>query len=528
MTDIEIPTQEEKGFKYRLFEILPGFLSWTILILPFALSLVAPTATALIIIAFFLLWFARAIGLNVRTLQGWKMLNKQQKLNWSKMLEELEELDPKGHSKELPKWHYEVIERVKANPTPVRPHEIIHAVFIAAYNESRDILEPTIQSVFASDYDMQKVIIVMAYEGRDGAQSEEAVLALAKEYGHKFRDCLTFKHPLTPGEVRGKGGNFTYAGRKFEEYLKEKKIDPSKVMVTQLDSDNRPHQKYLTALSYTFAATQDPKHASYQPTPMFTNNIWDVPAPMRVIATGNSFWNLVLSLRPHMLRNFSSHAQPMDALIETDFWSTRTIVEDGHQFWRSYFRFNGKYEVYPLYLPIYQDAVLADTYKKTLRVQFVQLRRWAYGASDIAYVANQAFFKKNNISTFDKTTKFLRLLEGHVSWATAPLILAFAAFVPVWVNPDNYTANQLPLIASRIQTVALVGIIITLFLSVKLLPPKPARYKHRRTIGMVLQWVLLPVTTILYNAIAALNSQTRLMFKKYLDKFDVTDKSVKK
>ena len=42
---------------------------------------------------------------------------------------------------------------------------------------------------------------------------------------------------------------------------------------------------------------------------------------------------------------------------------------------------------------------------------------------------------------------------------------------------------------------------------------------------MILQWVLIPVTSILYNAFASLNAQTRLMFGRYLDKFDVTEKA---
>ena len=172
--------------------------------------------------------------------------------------------------------------------------------------------------------------------------------------------------------------------------------------------------------------------------------------------------------------------------------------------------------------------MLFSTYRKTIKTQFAQIRRWAYGASDIAYVADKAFFTKNKISKTDRLFKFLRLLEGHVSWATAPLILAFAAFVPLLFNSESYTAIQLPIIASRIQTVALAGIFITFFLSFKALPPKPARYKRSRSVFMILQWVLLPVTTILFNALAALNSQTRLMFGRYLDKFDVTDKSVKR
>jgi hypothetical protein len=103
--------------------------------------------------------------------------------------------------------------------------------------------------------------------------------------------------------------------------------------------------------------------------------------------------------------------------------------------------------------------------------------------------------------------------------------LAFSAFIPLLFNPQDYAANQLPIIASNIQRIALAGIFVTLFLSLKLLPPKPARYKHHRTVFMVLQWVLLPVTTILYNSLSAVNSQTRLMFGRYLGKFDVTEKA---
>jgi hypothetical protein len=267
---------------------------------------------------------------------------------------------------------------------------------------------------------------------------------------------------------------------------------------------------------------------------MFTNNIWDAPAPMRVIATGNSFWNIVLSMRQHMIRNFSSHAQSLQTLIDTDFWSVRTIVEDGHQFWRTYFRYEGKHEVYPLFVPIYQDAVLSNTYWKTLKAQFVQLRRWAWGASDIAYVAEKGFFTPNKVPKLDLIAKFWRLFEGHITWAVAPLILAFSAFIPplfnprnvASFNPDNFAAYQLPVIASTIQRIALVGILITLFLSLKMLPPKPARYKRHRTLFMVLQWVMLPVTTVVYNSFAALYSQTRLLFGRYLGAFDVTDKAV--
>jgi hypothetical protein len=299
-----------------------------------------------------------------------------------------------------------------------------------------------------------------------------------------------------------------------------------RVLVTTLDSDNRPDKKYFGALTYTYCSTEEPKYASYQPITMYTNNIWDAPAPMRVIATGNSFWNVVLSLRPHMLRNFSAHSQPMAALIDTDFWSVRTIVEDGHQYWRTWFRYDGKHEVYPLYTPIYQDAVFTEKYTKTLKMQFIQLRRWAWGVSDIAYVANQGFLKKNSIPKYKVISKFLRLLEGHINWSTAPPILILSAFIPLFLHPQTFIGNELPQYASALQRVATVGIIITLYISMKSLPPKPPRYKRRRTIWMVVQWLYLPVTSLLYSSFAALYSQTRLMFGWYLG-FIVTEKAVR-
>jgi hypothetical protein len=338
---------------------------------------------------------------------------------------------------------------------------------------------------------------------------------------------MAVKHPKDmPGEIIGKGGNVTFAARKLQKYLENEHIDPMRVIVTTLDADNRPHREYFGALSYIYCITPDPIHHSFQPIVMYTNNIWDVPAPMRVLATGNSLFDIVLTMRPHVLRNFSSHAQGMQALIETDFWSVRTIVEDGHQFWRTYFRFDGKHEVYPIYIPIYQDAVLARTYRKTLKAQFIQLRRWTYGASDIAYVATNGFFRKNKIPKRDLVSKFFRLLEGHVDWAVAPPMLAFSAFVPVLINPQSYAANVLPLVVSRVQEIALAGALASVFICFKTLPPKPARYKSHRNILMVIQWIYLPVVGLLYSSSAALYSQTRLMFGWYIGKFDVTEKAV--
>lgn len=532
--DIEIPFAKDRGRRYRFFEILPGTISWTMLALPFILSAINVTVAAFFVLIYLLVNFSRAVAGAIRALEGYRAMRKHQKFDWLGMIDELETGKVPAEHGVFPKWHYKALQRYiehrasdDAATRHVAPSEIIHAIIIATYKESREILDPTIQSVLAAQYNMQQVIFILAYEQRAGAETAERAKDLVKEYGGQFLDAFAVGHPNDiPGEIVGKGGNVTYAARQLQTYLHKHSIDPLRVLVTTLDADNRPDKNYLAALSYVYCVAPDPVHASYQPVSMYTNNIWDAPAPMRVLATGNSFFNIVVSLRQHALRNFSSHAQPMAALIQTDFWSVRTVVEDGHQFWRSYFTFDGNYRVYPLFVPIYQDAVLSESYVKTLKAQFIQLRRWTYGASDISYVANQGFFRPNNVPRLDLIAKLWRLLEGHVSWASGPLLILIGGFIPALFNPQSFTANELPLIVSRIQTVALFGLIVTIFFSLITLPAKPARYKRHRSLFMVLQWAYLPLTTIIYNSFAAYYSQTRLMFGKYMDKFDVTEKAV--
>lgn len=473
-----------------------------------------------------------------RVIQGYTRMKQFDGKDWAKNLEDIS--NPQSAIKRLhaksPRSYFErsyrqIIDNIlKGKIHPKNPIDVYHAVIIATYNESLEVLEPTVQSVLGSNYDTKRIILYIAYEERGGRETEENARYLVNKYGDRFMHATSIKHPDgIPGEVIGKGGNITYAGRQLKDWVRSQKIDYNNVIVTTLDSDNRPGPNYFSYLTFMYCITSERKYKSYQPVPMFFNNIWDAPAPMRVIATGNSFWMMIQSVRPHLLRNFSAHAQSLQALVETDFWSVRTVVEDGHQYWRTYFRYDGKHDTIPLYTPVYQDAVLAHGYLKTFKAQFIQLRRWAWGASDLAYVAKQSIRDKK-IAWYRKASKFLRLYEGHFSWATAPLVLAFAGWLPLILNPASDRSildHQLPIIASRIQTLAAIGILVTVALSILALPPRPKRYKPRRNILMVTQWFLIPITGIFFSSAAALNAQTRLMLGKYLGQFDVTEKAVK-
>lgn len=538
--NLEIPQGKRTGL-YRFLEILPGAMSYGAIVLLFVLSWVSPILGAVYLFIIIATTLVKAIGVAYRTAQGYQVMKRAGRVDWRKRMEDLS--DPhtafeKRRGQENRSYnfseHVENLKHVAARPEDFpKPEKIYHAVIMAAYNEGIEIMLPSIEAVIKNTFPSERVIFTIAYEERGGAEIEATVKELREKFKDKFYAFLLVKHPQDlPNEVKGKGPNLTYAGERVAEFVVKKGIPIENVIVTSLDSDNRMAEKYLDAVAYEFIVHSNRQNLSYQPIALFMNNIWDAPAPSRVVAVSNSFFNIISTMRPHLLRNFASHSQPLKALAAMGFWSKRTIVEDGHQYWRSLFFFEGDYAVLPIRIPIYQDAVMGETLWQTMKAQFVQVRRWYYGASDVAFVGVRLWGRKSRrtISFWRLFPKFWRLLDGHVTLAMMAPIVAFGGWVPMIMNHSSRTmiTYSLPQVVSTMQTVASVGLFVTILASLKMLPERPTKYRKGKIVWMVLQWVLMPITSILYQSLAAFYAQTRLMTGNYMEKFDVTKKIVKK
>lgn len=538
--NLEIP-QGKRTKLYRFLEILPGAISYSAIILLFVLSLIDPVLGAIYLFTLISITLVKAVSVAYRTIQGYEVIKRAERVDWRSRVEDLanpHDSFERLHNEDSRSYHFDRhVENLKMMAAMEKeypdPNKIYHVVIMAAYNEGEEVIGPSIDAVKNTTFPNDHIIFALAYEERGGEAIEQTAENLKKRYKGVFRDFILVKHPNNlPGEVIGKGPNLTYAGNFISKYIKEKHLPIENIIVTSLDSDNHMAPKYLDSVAYEFITHPNRQRLSYQPVSLFMNNIWDAPAPTRVIAVSNSFFNVISTMRPHALRNFASHSQPFQALEAMDFWSKRTIVEDGHQYWRSLFFFSGDYSVLPIRIPIYQDAVIDETFWKTVKAQFVQVRRWYYGASDVAYVGSKLFVSRDKryMPFWQLFPKFWRLLDGHVTLAILAPIVAFGGWVPMIMNLSAHTmvAYNLPNIVSIVETFASVGLIVSVLVSLKMLPKRPAKYRKSRNILMILQWVLMPVTSILYQSLAAFYSQTRLMLGKYMEKFDVTKKVVKK
>lgn len=537
--NLEIP-EGKRSRLYRFLEIMPGLISYGAIILLFLLSWLNPVLGAIYLFTIIASTLVKAISVAYRTVQGYKVIKRANRVDWRKRIEDLaspheayERLRQDDSKSYHAEEHLENLRMILSMPSEYpEPTTIYHAVIITAYNEGEDVLIPSIEAVKNTTFPNDHIIVMLAYEARGGEAMAKIANTLARKYKNTFKDFLLSEHPADlPHEVVGKGPNLTYAGQRLAEYVEKKHFPIENIIVTSLDSDNHMAPKYLDSVAYEFITHPNRQRLSYQPVSIFTNNIWDAPAPSRVIAVSNSFFNVISTMRPHILRNFASHSQPLQALKAMDFWSKRTIVEDGHQYWRSLFFFEGDYSVLPIRIPIYQDAVLDETLWKTIKAQFVQVRRWYYGVSDVAYVGSHLFVSRERriMSFWRLFPKFWRLLDGHITLAILAPIVAFGGWVPMIMNLSSraMVAYSVPNIVSIVETFASIGLIVSVLVSFKILPKRPAKYRRGRSLLMVLQWILMPITSIIYQSVAAFYSQTRLMLGLYMEKFDVTKKVVK-
>ncbi len=494
---------KDKGDRrlYRFFEIVPGFLAWGLLILLVVGSVVLPTPVAIFVIAFDIYWLTKVIYLALHQRSAYVRMKQYLKMDWWEKLQE----DYEGQWQEH--WHL---------------------VVLPMYNESLDVLESTFKSLADSNYDCKKMIVVLTAEERGGEQTQETVRTIESRYKDTFHTLYTTFHPAgLPGELAGKGSNQAWGTRKVKEEVIDKMgLDYKKLIVSVLDIDTNVLPNYFARLTYAYIEHPRPWRASFQPIPFFTNNIWEAPGLARVIAFSSSFWHMMQQERPERQATFSSHSMSFHALVEIGFWQTNIVSEDSRIFWQCYLSFDGDYEVVSLFYPASMDANVGPTLWSTIVNQYKQQRRWAWGVENAAYLLF-GYTKNKKIPLKKKLEDGFLKIEGYHSWATNALIIFAMGWLPVIVGGEAFNTTllsyNLPRIVRILATAAMVGIVTSIVISINLLPPRPPQYGRRKYLWMVLQWLLLPATLIIFGSVPALDAQSRLMFGKYMG-FWVTPK----
>jgi len=528
----------------RFLEVLPGLMSWNILFWMTVLSFWKPVIAAVLIIAFDFYWFLKLFYMTVFLVLSYLRLSFEYRTHWMELVKRIDSLFgnktpftinmTRARFKQkvgsfIHRWELRRLKR--SRNVPPSSEDIYHLVVIPILRESKTVVEPSIVSLVKSRYPAQRIMVVLAVEDRATKRVKDDAEEMKHKYHQHFLDFMVVFHPDgVVGEARVKGANATFAAKKAAQYFSEKGIPYKNITASCFDADTVVHPDYFSCLTYYFMITPYRDRASFQPIPVYHNNIWDAPSFARLLDIGSSFFQLIEATNPEKLVTFSSHSMSFNALVEIGYWPVDMISDDSAIFWKAFIYYDGKYRVVPMYITVSMDVVDAGDLRKTVVNVYKQKRRWAWGVENFPILV-RAFFKADKISFYDKARYTIKLFEGHVSWATWPFLLAVIGWIPAIVASREFSSTVLYYNAPRITTtifhLASLSLLITILLSISLLPAQRMRHPLLRKMRHAMEWILIPGISIFFSALPALDAQTRLMFGKYME-FWVTEKSRKK
>jgi len=459
----------------------------------FLFSWLVPSWVAVFIILFDIYWLLKTIYLSFHLRQTFNELKKNLKIDWLSKLKLLS-----SSNKNLPDWG-----------------NIYHLILFPFFDEPYEVVKESFEGIINSNYPKEKIIIVLGSEERAGDSAQETIKKIKSEFQGKFAGLLTTTHPSNLiGEIPGKGSNETWMAKKVKELI----IDPQKIpyeniIVSVFDIDTKISPEYFSILAYNFISAPDRQHSSYQPIPLFINNIFQAPALARVVSFSTTFWQMMQQARPERLTTFSSHSVPFKSLVEIGFWETDLVSEDSRIFWQCLIHYHGKWNVIPLNYPISMDANVAPKFLKTMKNLYKQQRRWAWGSENVPYMLN-GFLKNKLIPLKTKLYWALNTIEGYHSWSTNSLLIFALGWLPLLLGGDSFNYSllsySLPEITRFIMTLASIGIISSAIVSVFLLPPAPKWFRFYHYFFYLLQWIFMPLTLIIFGSLPAIEAQTRL------------------
>ncbi|HEY7332711.1 MAG TPA: hypothetical protein VH859_07100 [Candidatus Limnocylindria bacterium] len=539
----------------RALEMVPGIISWAIIIGPIWLSVSYPWLVAYFVLSFDFYWLCRSIWFGSAVVIGFRRIGRVLAVDWAHRLDQLDDLDrhreevlrrlagtgrpagalglaagtaapDRGERRRLEE-ELRALDTARALDGDVPDwRDYTHLALIPTYTEPLDKLRETVRALARAEWPKDRKICAIITRETD-LPGRDNVATLREEFGDAFAQFIHILDPLEPGIVVGKSSAMAWGGRYLWRMLvRGQGMDPRKLIVTDLDADYRVHPQYFTYLTWTHVTDPNRETQLYQPIPYLHNNIWQAPAFQRLFAAVLTQLQMWRSVLPEKLQSFGSYSATLHLVHDIGYWATDAIPEDSRFYWKSYFRYGDAFRAVPLFIPIYGDAVRAKTYWRSMAQQYTQVRRWAWGVTDIPFVIDKAL-RHAEIPLTSRVWRLINLFGEHINWAIAPFVLMFGAALPLLINPafgETTLGQNLPIYASTMLTAGLVVLVILVVVELRIVPPRPKEWGPFQRFLSYAQWVALPLVGIIFSCLPALDAQTRLLTGRYLE-YRVTEKA---
>lgn len=476
-----------------------------------------PVPLVIMLLGFDLYWAWRSLNNGIHAVRGYRAMKASARIDWRQ------------------KYGAQIFGSAAVRESAIAWDDVYHLIIIPTYKESVEKLSATLGKLAESEVAREKLLVVIAMEAAD-AGAPARYEQLTRDFGHSFLAMIGTTHPDDiAGEVRGKSSNEAWAAKHAKRlFCDEMGFDIDAMTVTSCDADTLFHPRYFSALTYEFATDPRRYRRFWQGPIFYYNNVWDVPAPLRIQNSLGGINHLAKLMRKHtVLFPQSTYSLSMRMCHDVGYWDVDVVPEDWHMFLKCFFAMGGEPDVRPILLPVGNDGVRAHKYRNTFWEHYQQARRHAWGCTDIPYAIKQ-FAAHPEIPFLRRLRRTWSITENHVLWSSQWfLITGVAANMSAaswggFISLKPFAQGNIPdwfIIASRwILMPCIIPLIVMIILDMMMRPERPKRWKVWLYPVQFAQWMLMAPITLFFTALPALDAQIRLALGRRLE-YKVTEKA---
>jgi hypothetical protein len=501
----------------RALEILPFALAFALITSLVWGSIWLPVPLVIMLLGFDFYWAWRSINNGVHAVRGYRAMKAAARIDWKQ------------------KYRAETFGPPAVREGTLAWEDVYHLVIIPTYKESLEKLRATLGKLAETDVASEKLLVVIATEAAD-ADAPARYEQLEAEFARSFLAMACTVHPSDiAGEVRGKSSNEAWAAKHAKRlFCDQMGYDLDAMTVTSCDADTLFHPRYFSALTYEFAMDRRRYRRFWQGPIFYYNNVWDVPAPLRIGNSLGGINHLAKLMRKHtVLFPQSTYSLSMRMCHDVGYWDVDVVPEDWHMFLKCFFALDGEPDVKPILLPVGNDGVRAHSYMGTFWEHYQQARRHAWGCSDIPYTIKQ-FVRNPQIPFLRRLRRTWSITENHVLWSSQWfLITGVAANMSAaswggFLSLKPFAQHNIPdwfVTASHwILMPCMIPLIVMIILDTIMRPARPKHWKWWLFPVQFAQWMLMAPITLFFTALPALDAQIRLAMGRRLE-YKVTEKA---
>jgi len=178
-----------------------------------------------------------------------------------------------------------------------------------------------------------------------------------------------------------------------------------------------------------------------------------------------------------------------------------------------------------IHLPVYADAAEGTTCWRSAASTYLQIRRWAWGVSDVPYLALRSL-QARHIPWHARVARVGWYVEEHLVWPSHWFLLTLGGLLPPLLNPTyarTAQGNWQSTIFSALLGLCLPSLVLAMVADVLLRWRSDGTLDLVRVLVDLSAFALLPVAGLAMVALPALDAHTRLLLGRSLA-YQVTEK----